>query len=470
MTGGWGQTLGMGGHRALIAALALACASACGGSTAREPGGDPPLPEGWLAAWGGDQTTQFEALAVSDDTIFVGGTFIGTTDFDPGPEEHAITADSNDINEPSGYVTTFARDGTWIETFPSLSPAALGPTQDGGAYILGKHGSLLGDDTVFLQRLDTTGVPVWSKKWDYCSVFFSGDLLVHPDASVAASFRFRGSTTLDPDNASSTLASNGEADVAVVAFAPDGHFQWGTTFGGVGDDSGGSIASRPDGGLVVTGTVSDPSAPLPFPATHGYLARLDPAGNQLWAREWGGDTSTEAYWVVTASDGTIFLLEGCSAWDAVEVDLDPGPAEALFPVGPAGSAFITSFDEDGDFRWAQVVDHLVWELQVDSDDTLLLTQSCAFGDDLDPGPATVPCIGGFALKRLDRNGKLLSVHQHEVDFDSWFPSRVRRSGTNQLVVAGQFGDSATPENAFAPVSTVPAKQGTFAATIYLSAE
>jgi hypothetical protein len=77
-------------------------------------------------------------------------------------------------------------------------------------------------------------------------------------------------------------------DILVAKLDHTGNLEWAGRFGGLGDDIGYSIQQTMDGGYII-GAETDATGP----DFNLALLRLDQAGDQMWARSYFGDTSSE---------------------------------------------------------------------------------------------------------------------------------------------------------------------------------
>ena len=443
-------------------AASLVCcvgALACGQVTIEEQVAPSAPAEGWVRTWSGSGQTELHALAVGSERVWVGGQFTGTTDFDPGPT--ALELVGADASEPSGYLSWFAVDGTWLGARTSFIPESIAADPEGGAYLIGMQGSTLGNGEVFLQRVGADGHELWTHSWDWAAVFFSGAVTVVPDGGVVASFKYHVPTDLDPGPAEWTVETQGGEDVAIVAFAPDGGFRWGSTFGGPGDDSGGASASMPDGGVIVSGSVADPSAPGSFGADHAWLARLDAHGAKLWSREWGGDHHASAGGVAVDQNGTIYLFQhlGIAEGGSASIDLDPGPGTHFVTVYN-NELFLSRFDAECGFRWAEPnLGGSLWARA----DSVMIAGWCGAIVDLDPGLALDPCVGMFGMT-VSAEGEYLGTKQRPADSSgNWAYSAIGPRDASTLFVAGQYFEPAKQPNPFGPPFAPVPGNGSFLA-------
>lgn len=448
----------MGFRWALGFALGVA-AIGCGTSTDDQPA----VPaHGWLRTWGGADHTHADVLAVSPDVIWVGGTFVDTADFDPTSGVFEMPG-SGDINEPSGYLSIFSRDGAWLGAQPMFSPVAVALAPDGSGYLLGKEGNTL--DTygeVLLRRIGADGVEMWTRSWThFLDVAFSGSLTLAPDGGVFMTFGFHGDLDLDPGPGEHLVESpTTEDDVALVAISADGSFKWGKRFGGFGRDRTGSLALAPGGGLVITGTTEDMS-PGSSSTDRIWLERVGPDGNTIWSRVWGATAMASAY-DVAIDTGSILLLEWFIASNGEAVDLDPGPAE--YWVTPHSSAFyLASFDASGGFRWARALD-AVGGISMKAGE-VIITGRCHSGEDLDPGTGLVACDGGFFATRLSEQGEHIDSEQWSFtsfpDEDPLCPTVTQLAVPTSVLVTGIYSGVPSSENPFGPVDVTAPSVGAF---------
>lgn len=144
-----------------------------------------------------------------------------------------------------------------------------------------------------------------------------------------------GSTTL-------TAASNNASYVAKVD--PNGNFLWAEQFGGLGSNAWAGVTVDTNGNVYLTGdfdgTQSFGGTTLTSTSANatGYLCKMDPNGNFLWAKEF-------AYQTRGSNSG--FLTP-------VAVDTS-GNAYLGWFAGPRGATlgFLSKYDSSGNLLWTQ---------------------------------------------------------------------------------------------------------------------
>ncbi len=158
------------------------------------------------------------------------------------------------------------------------------------------------------------------------------------------------------------LTSNGYDDVFVAKLDPVGNCIWAVSAGGTSQDQGLEIALDSNGNVCVTGiyrgTASFGSSTLTsYGSSDIFVAKLDNAGNWLWARSAGGITSTPD-----------IAPEQCNA---IATDPDANVLISGYFIGPANfgpfdltsyyshefqnfsrDMFVAKLDGDGNWLWA----------------------------------------------------------------------------------------------------------------------
>jgi hypothetical protein len=140
--------------------------------------------------------------------LFVGGWYIGSVDFDPGPSTATLPASGN----PSGFVTKLTTTtGAFVR-----AKALVNATAESLTFVLGLAADAFGN--------------------------------------VYATGYFSGTADFDPGAGSALMTSGEGTDAFVVALAADGSFGWVETFGGSGTGRGFGVAVDPSGTVHLAGS------------------------------------------------------------------------------------------------------------------------------------------------------------------------------------------------------------------------
>lgn len=117
----------------------------------------------------------------------------------------------------------------------------------------------------------------------------------------------------------------GGYDVYILRTDACGDTLWTRTYGGTGRDTAGSLDSSADGGFILVGETTSAGA-----GDHDvYLLRIDAYGDTLWTRTFGGTNYERGSRVIRASDGRYVICGRTASFGAGDHDVyllfvDPG--------------------------------------------------------------------------------------------------------------------------------------------------
>ncbi len=344
---------------------------------------------GWALNWGGENTNTWASdVAISNtDDLYVVGYFVDTVDFDPGPgvEEHD--------GSMSGYFSKFNTTGEfqWVRTWEeeSIRTESIAVDNDGNIYCAGYFWGVVdfdpgpGIDEIdatgyggFLCKFDSYGNYLWARNWGGEDVeIHAKSVAADPDGNIYVTGGFNKTVDFDPGIGLDEHTADGTCDASLIKFASNGDYQWVRCWGGWGKskyyhvqgDYGFGVATDLTGGVYVTGRFDttadfDPGVGEDLHTASGafdiYLTKYNEGGSFLWAKHWGGGTST--MWgiydygndVYVTTSGNVYVTG--KFWGTV--DFDPGPDISEYS---SSGPFLSCFDVDGSFNWA-----CIWPGQV----------------------------------------------------------------------------------------------------------
>ena len=136
----------------------------------------------------------------------------------------------------------------------------------------------------------------------------------------------------------STELSNGERDFLVMRIDPMGNLIWQKGYGGRGNDVAKTVLALPDGGCLVggyTGSI-DVDVHKNYGGLDFWLIRLDKDGNILWEKNYGGTKNDVLQVILPTQDGN-FLLIGSTDSDDKDVLENFGKTDILIiKINPQG--------------------------------------------------------------------------------------------------------------------------------------
>ncbi|MGC6421117.1 MAG: SBBP repeat-containing protein [Chitinophagales bacterium] len=264
----------------------------------------------WAISFGaGNFIDAGESIAVDGSgDVYTIGAFRGTIDFDPGPG-------SNNLTSQGGY-------------------------------------------DVFIQKLDPSGNFLWAKSFGGTYNDYGQSITVDASGNVYTTGYFRGTVDFDPGAGTNNLTSQGGTDVFIQKLDPSGNFLWAKSFGGTSSDYGNSITLDASGNVYTIGAFQgmadfDPGAGTNNLTAQGsydvFIQKLDPSGNFLWAKSFGGSDGDRGLSIAVDTAGNVYTTGYFRAF----VDFDPGVGTTFLSSVGRTDVFIQKLDTNGDFLWAQ---------------------------------------------------------------------------------------------------------------------
>lgn len=233
---------------------------------------------------------------------------------------------------------------------------AVASDADGNAYMTGYYsgqcdfqGTFFFSNNgfeIFLTKYNPAGTLLWVKKAGGVLQDQGTDVIVGNDGMIYLTGVFRGTATFE----STTLISNGNADVFLAKYDPSGSLIWVKSFGGSGEDLPAKLSMTTGGEILVCGIFS--GAFLFNGSTHtalGYndlfLCQWNAAGNPQWVKYYGGVNDEYVTGLFTNPENTDIWMSGYFYYDT-----DLG-GTALHSAG-SSDVFVARLDVSGGTQWA----------------------------------------------------------------------------------------------------------------------
>ncbi|MDX5443024.1 MAG: SBBP repeat-containing protein, partial [Hymenobacteraceae bacterium] len=263
----------------------------------------------WAKKMGGSSGDSGNSIAVDAwGNVYTTGTFQGTADFNPGPGTFNLTSSGN--------------------------------------------------SDIFISKLDSAGNFIWARKMGGSLIDESYSIAVDDSGNVYTTGLFLGTSDFDPGTGTASLSAAGGTDIFISKLDSAGNFVWAKRIGSSADEHGRYIKTDTAGNIYLTGyfkgTVDfDPGAGIFNLTSAGdkdiFIAKLNAAGNFIWAKSMGGSLTDDGYAIAFDATGNILL----SGFFQGTVDFDTGAA--MFNVTASGSsdAFICKLTALGDFIWVK---------------------------------------------------------------------------------------------------------------------
>lgn len=374
---------------------------------------------------------QAEAHAVAVDfagNVYITGWFRRTVDFDPGPGIQLFTSTSNidifviKLNAAGNYVWGKKIGGGVIGVAYSIAVDATGNVfttgEFGGSvdFDPGPNSQVLtslGQNDIFVSKLDPSGNYVWAKSMGgtggdrsrSIALDASGNIFIAGDFQVAP-------VDFDPGPGTAYLTPAGSIDGFVCKLNAAGNYVWAQRIGNTDHDIAYSVAVDSPGNVHVMGTFSSTVDFDPGPGTHNltsagggdiFITKFDPSGNFIWAKSMGGTDHEFPGNMALDTLGNVYT----TGFFRLTVDFDPGPGIQNRTATGANATFLDVFisklDASGNYVWAYTVggagDDVTGAIAVKGNDNIYLTGTYWGIPDMDPGPGTqnLPFTGAYDI-------------------------------------------------------------------------
>lgn len=249
---------------------------------------------------------------------------------------------------------------------------SLGNDINGNVYSTGKfYGNIDADPSAstyylytsggwdtYISKLDNSGNFVWAKKIGGINDDVPTEIAVDQSGNSYVSGSFSGVVDFDPSS-TGTFTLNGAAfaDNFILKLDASGNFVWVKQFSSTGNDIITSITLDNAGKLLCTGRLYgvmdfDPSPVTTFTIYGGGsipFFKLDANGNFIWAKTFGGSSSSSAHGIRSDAQNNIYV----SGFYYQAADFDPSASVySLTAIGNTQDAFVAKFDANGNFKWA----------------------------------------------------------------------------------------------------------------------
>lgn len=270
--------------------------------------------------------------------VYLVGSFSGAIDFDPGPGTYTVAASSGPILAKYDAMGNFLWAGptggfaSGIEVDPDgtvyLAGSFLGTTDfdpGPGVYNLTSTGAA----DIFVSKLNHSGTLQWALAIGSTNQEGCYGIATGPAGELYCTGRFQGTVDFDPGPGVFELTSNGSRDdIFVLRLDTDGAFYWGAVLGGRAEDNVAGIAADPMGGVYCAGWYLDWIDADPGPAEFRlnsvgqddiYVCKLDSDGAFRWAKSMGGPDFDRSAAVAVDRNGFVYL----TGYFETTADFDP---------------------------------------------------------------------------------------------------------------------------------------------------
>lgn len=305
--------------------------------------------------------------------IYVSGYFNGTVDFDPGIGTFELTS----LGSGDCFILKLDTDGNfvWVKSFgDALLDIGVEITTDesGNVYTTGTYQGTVdfnsgigifditsvGEEDVFIQKLDADGNFIWAKSFGGSLEDGVESITVDVFENIYLCGRFRGICDFDPGIGVFNYTSNGLFDGYVTKLNADGGFEWAIQNGSTSQETIFSVKVDIDGNVYAAGSFMntvdfDPSIGIFEKTSSGsrdvFIQKLDNDGGFIWTKTFGSTGWDQLYDMEL--NGALFL----TGYFQETVDFNPNAGVFNLTFEGNTDMFIQKLDLDGNFIWAKAI-------------------------------------------------------------------------------------------------------------------
>jgi len=279
----------------------------------------------WAKSAGGMDADRANAIAVdASQNVYITGTFVsptivfGTTTLSRigGGDIFLAKYDSS-----GSAIWAKSAGGTWpeyvnsiaLDTFDNIYITGnfYSPTLTFDSIVLNNLDSTSNHMDLYLAKYDANGNVLWAKsagKPYYNDISHDIALDSYGNPYIIGGF---DSPSINFDTI--TLTNNGNANIFIVKYNPNGYVEWARSAGGRNSDIAVSIDIDNSGSLYITGSMMSDTLAfgshllINFGSDDIFITKYDTNGNVIWAKNTQEDISAESWTIKTATSGDIYI-------------------------------------------------------------------------------------------------------------------------------------------------------------------
>ena len=392
----------------------------------------------WAKQMGGTDNDYGSPIAIDTTNatggIYLGGTFSGIADFDPGTGTYNLTsADYSDafvvkLSTSGNFIWAKQMGGTSGADYVSGGSIVLDAS--GNVYTTGQFGGTVDFDpgagiynlttvnaNIFVSKMDASGNFNWAKQMGGASSSHGSSIAVDKNGNVYTTGSFIGTADFDPGSGTYNLTSSGIWDIFVSKLDSSGNFKWAKHLGGTQEDECSSIAFDINGNAYTTGRFRgtadfDPGTGIYNLTSSGiwdiFISKLDSLGNFLWAKQMGGTDFDYGNSIAVDVVGNVYTTGGFIGTSDFNLG---GGTFNLTSLSGSWDIFVSKHNSSGNFIWAKQMggtfDEIGSSIALDASVNVYATGYFSGSCDFDPGTGTfnLTSVGGsddiFVMKLSD---------------------------------------------------------------------
>jgi len=310
-----------------------------------------------------------------------------------------ITINSNNLSEMTMFVFKFDSSGNvlWGKSVggnqgfgETIQPMDIVVNDNNDIYISGRTQSqginfgngvslsLTSGINFFTVKFNSEGNALWAKKVSGSGGSTSpGGYYIDIDGlgNIYCSGDFSNDQLLFDNNQSLNNTSNGDSDIFLVKYSPDGTIIYAKKYGSVNNETVHEISVKNNNIHLVGEYDNSFTLGNTTLLTSGYrdifVAKFDLEGNAVWAKKAGGSNFDDSQSVTVDNDDNVYISGFYRSGD-----MSIGNTVFENSVTDAVNTFCAKFDSNGNFIWykkPQATDARIYALNTDEDNNLFVS-------------------------------------------------------------------------------------------------
>lgn len=301
------------------------------------------------------------------------GRYSGQIDADPGTGTRILSTNGNTDgfvlkqDTDGNHLWSYSFGGSSFDNITSVISDSSGNVFIGGQFQntvdfepgSGQHIYTATQNDGFILKLSAAGALLWVKIFVGQDAEIINALDVDAQGNLYAVGDFREEIDLDPGVGTDIRTNNEPRDVFIVKLDPQGNYVWGRTFGGDVEDSGYDIVVGADNSITTTGRTRsasvdfDPSAGVDLQNNHGDYDIFIHRMDINGNYQWAHmiGGSNNDQGTAVILDTSTNIIVCGKYWGTV--DFDPGQGISGLTAGGAWDNFVLKLDAQGQFIWVK---------------------------------------------------------------------------------------------------------------------
>ncbi|MEI6899015.1 MAG: hypothetical protein WCL00_03995, partial [Bacteroidota bacterium] len=207
-----------------------------------------------------------------------------------------------------------------------------------------------GIDDCFLASFDTTGQLLWGTYYGGSNHELYGSCAISPGGDVYLSGQTSSFNNISTSGTQQPAYGSGAWDGFLAKFDVNGMRQWGTYYGGSGEDVGWQCTTDINNNVILCGhtssfnNISTPNAFQPIFGGGGidaFLVKFNPGGQRMWGTYYGGSGDDDGKGLCIDINQNVYLTSGTSSLNNMAT---PGAQQTTYG-GGINDAYLIKFKD-----------------------------------------------------------------------------------------------------------------------------